>query len=265
MRVSKYTPILASLSLAFASGTPAVAQVHNMPRIEMQSTSVNLGVGGQSGNGILRLPNLGTNCAYPFKVDGIGAGLHFGVSNVNAGGEVKNMTTIEDLSGQYNAMQGEATLIGGAGAISMKNRANNVVIDLQSQTQGLALGFGAQDMTIKVDAPPANAPHVYVLEFGFNKNRVGEESRAKLAQAVSAWKCRYANIELIGHTDTVGNDKQNLELANQHAEAVRDYLVDAGFVPTRIATRAVGPSEPLVATGQGVRARSNRAVVLLVK
>ena len=126
MRVSKYTPILASLSLTFASGTPAVAQVHNMPRIEMQSTSINLGVGGQSGNGILQLPNLGTNCAYPFKVDSIGAGPQFGVSRVSAFGEVKNMTTIEDLSGEYNATQGEATLIGSAGTISMKNRANNV-------------------------------------------------------------------------------------------------------------------------------------------
>src|SRR5215471_13244225 len=38
----------------------------------------------------------------------------------------KNMTTIEDLSGEYNATQGEATLIGSAGTISMKNRANNV-------------------------------------------------------------------------------------------------------------------------------------------
>jgi hypothetical protein len=39
-----------------------------------------VGIGGQSGEGQLTLPNLGTNCVYPFKVAGFGAGVQVGIS-----------------------------------------------------------------------------------------------------------------------------------------------------------------------------------------
>ena len=263
MRAFKYTPLVASSLLALAAAAPANAEP-SQPWVEIESTSVMLGVGGQSGDGMLRLPNLGTNCAYPFKVDGFGAGLHVGISKVSASGVVEHMTRLADLTGNYNATQGEATLIAGAGAISMKNRANPVVIGLQSNTRGVALGFGAQGMAIQLAEPPTDAPRVFVLEFGFNKDWIGQESRAKLAQAIEAWKCRFVNIEVVGHTDTVGKEDENLELANLRAKAVRDYLIGAGVVPTRITTRSAGAAEPLEETGPGVRDRANRAVVLRV-
>jgi outer membrane protein OmpA-like peptidoglycan-associated protein len=263
MRTSKYTSVLASSLLAVGLAASANAEPR-LPWVQMESTSVMLGVGGQSGDGLLRLPNLGTNCAYPFKVDGFGAGLHVGVSKVSASGVVENMTRLADLNGDYNATQGEATVIAGAGAISMQNRGNHVVIGLQSNTRGIALGFGAQGMSIKMAEPANDAPRVYVLEFGFDKDWVGQESRAKLAQATDAWKCRFANIEVVGHTDSVGNEDANLELAGKRAQAVRDYLIGAGFNPSRITTHAAGAAEPLVDLGPGMRARVNRAVVLYV-
>jgi len=265
MHASRYFPVSASLALALSAAAPAFAQTDSQPWVEMESTSFNLGVGGQSGDGILRLPNLGTNCAYPFKISGFGAGIQVGVSRVSATGPVKNLTRTADLSGEYSAVQGESTLIAGAGGISMKNRANSVTLDLKSRTEGLGLGFGAQGITIRVNDPPTNAPRVYVLEFGFNKSWVGEEARGALAQIVNAWKCRYVNIEVVGHTDTVGKEDANLELADKRSKSVRDYLLGAGVVPTRIATRAAGEREPLVPTGQGVRARVNRAVVVFIR
>jgi hypothetical protein len=38
-----------------------------------------VGIGGQKGDGQLNLPNLGSNCVYPFKVGGFGAGIQVGV------------------------------------------------------------------------------------------------------------------------------------------------------------------------------------------
>jgi hypothetical protein len=47
-----YYSIPASLLLGFVAGWPAVAQDdQNLPRVEMQSTSVMIGVGTQSGAG----------------------------------------------------------------------------------------------------------------------------------------------------------------------------------------------------------------------
>jgi outer membrane protein OmpA-like peptidoglycan-associated protein len=265
MRSSKYFPISASFVLALATVSPAVAQSDNMPWVEMESTSVMLGLGSQSGEGLLRLPNLGTNCVYPFKIDGFGGGIQVGVSRVSTAGLVNNLTRLEEFPGQYSATQGESTLIAGGGGMSMRNRAYNVTMDLKSRTEGLALGVGGQGMTIKMNLPMTNAPRVYILEFGFNKSWLGDDTRAKLAQVISAWKCRYVAIELVGATDTVGKEDKNLELSQKRAASVRDYLLGAGVVASRISAHAAGENEPLVPTGQGVRLRANRIVVLTIR
>jgi hypothetical protein len=237
----------------------------NFPWVQIESTSVNAGIGGQSGEGVLRLPNLGTNCAYPFTVSGFGAGIHVGISKVSASGGVANMTRVSDLSGNYGATDGEATLLAGGGAISMRNHSNDVALDLKSQTEGIAFGFGGQGMSIRLAEPVINAPKAYVLEFGFNKTWVNAQSRAVLDQVIGAWKCRYANIWLFGHTDTTGKEDSNLQLSEQRADAARDYLVGAGIVPTRVMIQAKGENSPLVATANNVRLRSNRAVVVVVQ
>src|ERR1700761_5619917 len=114
----KFIPLVAALLLVSASSIPAAAQTRpTTPWIELESTSVNLGLGGQSGEGQLQLPNLGTNCRYPFKVSGFGAGVHVGISKIAASGPVANMTRIADLAGQYSATQGEATIIAGGGGM----------------------------------------------------------------------------------------------------------------------------------------------------
>jgi outer membrane protein OmpA-like peptidoglycan-associated protein len=256
----------AALMLVVAGGAPALAQTaENTPWVELETTSVALGIGGQSGDGVLRLPNLGTNCAYAFKVDGFGAGIKVGISKVAASGPVAGMTKVGDLAGDYGATEGSVTLIAGAGGMSMKNRKNNVVMNLKSETQGLDLGFGAQGMTIKFQEPPQNAPRAYIVEFGFNKTWVNQDSRVTLDQLVKAWKCRYANIWLFGHTDSVGKEDTNLELSGKRASSVRDYLVGAGIVPTRVFTQPKGEDPQLARTADSVRLRTNRAVVIVVQ
>lgn len=264
MHASKYCAISASLLLALGAGSPAVAQSDMMPSVEIVATSAALIVGSQSGEGILKLPNLGTNCEYPFTIEGFGAGAQVGISKLTATGPVKNLTKVADFPGKYTSTEGESTFIAGGGAINMQNQATKVMMDLKTRTEGLGLGLGAKALTIKLQKPIADAPRVYVLEFGFNKHWVNEESRNKLAEVIDGWKCRHANIELIGHTDTMGKEGYNMELSEKRAKSVRDYLIGAGFVRSRIATRAAGEKEPLKQTGEGVRDRVNRAVVVIV-
>ena len=266
MAKSMFMPLGAALLLVSAATAPVLAQTRPAtPWIEMESTSFNLGIGSQSGDGVLQLPNLGSNCTYPFKVSGFGAGVHVGISKVSASGPVANMTRISDLAGQYSATQGEATIIAGAGAMQMKNKVNNVVMALNSNTQGLSLGFGGQGMTIQLAEPPINAPRSYVLEFGFNKTWVSAQNRAVLDQLARAWKCRYANIWLFGHADTVGKEDVNLELAKKRAAEVKEYLVGTGIVPSRIMLQPRTEDVQLARTADNVRKRSNRAVVIVVQ
>jgi outer membrane protein OmpA-like peptidoglycan-associated protein len=265
MQPFKYLPVVAVSLLAIAGGAPAIAQTQNLPWVQMETMSVNAGIGGQSGDGLLHLPNLGTNCSYPFTVSGFGAGIQVGISKVSASGPVANMTRVSDLSGDYGTTEGEVTLLAGAGGSTMKNRNNNVAMSLKSETQGIGLGFGAKGMAIRVADQPVNLPRAYVVDFGFNKNWVSKESRATLDKLVSEWKCRYANIWLFGHTDSVGKEDTNLELSGKRSESVRDYLVGAGIVPTRVFTQAKGEDPQLARTADSVRLRTNRAVVIVVQ
>lgn len=266
MHSLRYVPVGAFLLVALiGGGHKAAAQAPTGPWVEMESVSVNVGLGGQAGDGVLRLPNLGTNCAYAFKVDGFGAGIHVGLSKVSASGPVANMTRVGDLNGDYGATEGQAAVLVGGGGMSMKNRANNIVMNLKAETTGLDLGFGAKGMSIRLLDPPANPPRAYVVTFGFNKTWVNQESRAVLDQVLSGWKCRYANIWLFGHTDSVGKEDSNLQLANKRADSVRDYLVGAGIVPTRVFTQPKAEDTQLVRTANNVRLRTNRAVVIVVQ
>jgi outer membrane protein OmpA-like peptidoglycan-associated protein len=266
MNSVKYTPVTAALSLSLATAMPAIAQnTGNEPWAQMETTSTMIGIGGQSGDGQLSLPNLGTNCVYPFKVSGFGAGIQVGISKISAAGPVKNLTRLEDFSGNYSATQGETTVVAGAGGISMKNNANNVSMNLASQTSGLNIGVAGQGVTVSMPVPPATAPRVYVLEFGYNKDWLNLANRAKLDEVLSAWKCRYGTIEVVGHTDAVGKEDVNLQLSINRATAVRDYLLGAGVFPTRIPAIAAGENNQQVPTTQGVRLRANRVVVVTIK
>jgi len=148
--------------------------------------------------------------------------------------------------------------------MSLKNNANNVSLHLASQTTGIALGASGQGLTIDMPEPPVNAPRVYVLEFGFNKYFANADSRKALNELMDAWKCRYVNIDVAGHTDTVGKESYNLMLSELRAQAVRNYLVGAGVVPTRITTHVAGESDLRVPTANNVRLRSNRVAIVTI-
>jgi outer membrane protein OmpA-like peptidoglycan-associated protein len=259
MNIANYAAAVSLLSLAVGA-TPARAQTNNAPWVELEAISVMAGVGGGSGDGQLHLPNLGTNCDYPFTIGGFGAGIKVGVSKISASGPVNNLTKLEDFPGSYTASSGEVTLIGGRGSGTLKNNANNVSLDLAAKTAGIGLGVSGQGLTIDMLIPPENAPRAYVLEFGFEKNWVNADSRKTLNDLVDAWKCQFVTITATGHADTKENDE--VDLSQLRADAVRNYLLGAGVVPTRVTARI--STNLQVPTGEAVRLRSNRVVVVTI-
>jgi outer membrane protein OmpA-like peptidoglycan-associated protein len=69
-----------------------------------------------------------------------------------------------------------------------------------------------------------------------------------------------AKICVTGHTDKVGPETINKEVAQRRADAVAKYLVGLGVPEQRIVTASLGSSKPLVVTGPGVPEISNRRV-----
>jgi outer membrane protein OmpA-like peptidoglycan-associated protein len=264
MVISKLIGSAAALIVPLTAAVPAIAQsAIAEPWAQVEATSAMIGLGGQSGDGQLTLPNLGSNCVYPFKVSGFGAGIQVGISKIAAAGAVKNLNRLEDFSGKYSATQGEATLIAGGGNIAMRNNANNVTLDLASQTTGLNIGIAGQGMTVSmpVDRPPAQRQ--YVLEFGYNKDWLNRQHHAQLDQLLAAWKCRYGKVLIVGYTDSVGKEDQNLQLSIRRATAVRDYVYGAGLSGARMEVRAAGENYQQVQANQ--RLRANRVVVVTIQ
>jgi len=69
-----------------------------------------------------------------------------------------------------------------------------------------------------------------------------------------------AKICVTGHTDKVGPETINKEVAQRRADAVAKYLVELGVPQRRIVTESLGSSRPLVVTGPGTPEISNRRV-----
>ena len=69
-----------------------------------------------------------------------------------------------------------------------------------------------------------------------------------------------ARICVSGHSDNVGPEAINKEVAQRRADAVAKYLAGLGVSPERIATSSLGSTKPLVVTPRGTSEISNRRV-----
>jgi outer membrane protein OmpA-like peptidoglycan-associated protein len=69
-----------------------------------------------------------------------------------------------------------------------------------------------------------------------------------------------AKICVTGHSDRVGPDTINVEVARRRADAVAKYLVGLGVPEQRMVITSLGSSKPLVVTPPGTPEISNRRV-----
>lgn len=56
---------------------------------------------------------------------------------------------------------------------------------------------------------------------------------------------RNLNIEIVGHTDNLGNDGFNLMLSQQRAESVRQHLIGKGVAAERLVALGLGETQPV--------------------
>ena len=99
-----------------------------------------------------------------------------------------------------------------------------------------------------------------IIEFESGSARLTPLGQDILAEmAASMIEIGDARVQVVGHTDDVGNRQANLALSHARAEAVRDHLVTLGVPRANLAVLGKGPDEPVAdnATDEG-RARNRR-------
>ncbi|MDD5325370.1 MAG: OmpA family protein [Polaromonas sp.] len=157
------------------------------------------------------------------------------------------------------AVLGGAIGAGGGYLWSKKMQDQKVAMEKATAGTGVAVSQTA-DNRLKLDIPsdvsfdvgrsaikPNFAPVLNHLATSLNQNQV-------------------TTVTIIGHTDSTGSDAINNPLSFDRANAARDYLVNHGVAPQRIATDGRGSREPVAsnATEQG-RAQNRRVEIYVAE
>ncbi len=107
-----------------------------------------------------------------------------------------------------------------------------------------------------------------LLHFDFGKTELDTDARQRL-DALATYLATDPTVKRVlidGHTDDVGQDRDNDQLAASRSRAIRDYLQAKGIPPALFELRSHGEQEPIYTntTEQG-RARNRRAQVTLIR
>ena len=113
-------------------------------KVTIQSTAIAAGVGVTWGDGKLSFKGKD----YPFSIDGLTL-VDWGISRVNATGDVYNLDDVAKFGGTYVAAEAGLTLVGGVGGMVLRNQ-NGVVLHVRSTSQGARLQLGTSGLTIKL-------------------------------------------------------------------------------------------------------------------
>ncbi|MEM0998341.1 MAG: OmpA family protein [Bacteroidota bacterium] len=104
------------------------------------------------------------------------------------------------------------------------------------------------------------------LFFATGKAQLTPASQNELERLAAALE-KYPTmvIEIAGHTDAVGSDSDNQKLSEQRAEAVKEFLLEAGVLAVRIQTRGYGESQPIVPNDSKDSRKRNRRVEFQIR
>lgn len=101
--------------------------------------------------------------------------------------------------------------------------------------------------------------------FETNKAKLFPNAEAKLDDVARALTQQDPDSQIVveGHADSQGDDEHNLELSQQRANSVRDYLVTKGIAADRIVAKGHGEERP-VADNKSAEGRANNRRVEIV-
>lgn len=131
-----------------ASSGPVAEGAIPSAYVWLSGGAVAIGIGYTWGHGTLYFSK--DQKQYSFKLSGVSI-VDVGGAGINAEGEVYNLNSPADLSGEYKAVTAGVTLIEGGSLAYLKND-KGVVIKLHSQTGGLRFNLSANGMKITLQA-----------------------------------------------------------------------------------------------------------------
>ncbi len=97
------------------------------------------------------------------------------------------------------------------------------------------------------------------IEFDQSQATITAAGQTTLGRAVEFFTANPGvNASIEGHTDTDGSDELNAELSQARADAVRQFLIDAGLDGARFTATGFGETQPILVDGVEDKAASRR-------
>lgn len=101
--------------------------------------------------------------------------------------------------------------------------------------------------------------------FKFAEATLLEESEVELERVVAILgQYPGMEVEIAGHTDSVGDERSNLSLSEARAAAVLRYLVDHGVAAGRLSSKGYGKSRPVATNDTDEGRQLNRRVEFVI-
>lgn len=98
------------------------------------------------------------------------------------------------------------------------------------------------------------------VSFKTGRAELAESSYPMLAMVASIARACETNLEIAGHTDSVGDAAINQKLSQRRADAVRKYLVQSGVNPSRLKATGYGETQPVADNGSDSGRKANRRI-----
>ncbi len=127
----------------------------------------------------------------------------------------------------------------------------------------------AAPLALREAPPPSNVIERVNLSsdvlFDFDKATLRPAGRAKLDEVAQKVKdARVDQVQIDGYADRIGSEQYNDKLSQKRAEAVRNYLAQAGIPAEKVQAEGHGKSDPVTGDqcdNMGPARKSNRKLV----
>jgi len=131
--------------------------------------------------------------------------------------------------------------------------------------QAKAIKQAVPDAQVERVGEGINVTFNSALLFKINSSTLSDSAKASLAKIAGVFtQYPETNLLLEGHTDDTGSDSYNMNLSQQRAEAVKDYLVSQGVTANRFTVKWYGESQPKYPNNSEANRALNRRVEMAV-
>ncbi|MDD3687990.1 MAG: OmpA family protein, partial [Bacteroidales bacterium] len=135
-------------------------------------------------------------------------------------------------------------------------------LDLRDSTSAVVIDENISVVSFKQMIEDGAAVPVNNLFFSVAKSSLLPSSIPELKRVAQIIKANDLKVEISGHTDSDGEEKNNQMLSEKRAEAVKEFLINEGCNPDRIVTIGYGESKPIMSNDTEQGKAKNRRVEL---